>query len=215
MSEFTSLIQSVEQKYSMPSGLLSAQLMAESGMNPTAYNPAAGGAYGIAQFQPATAEQFGVNPLDPASSINGAGQYMSQLYQSTGSWVSALQKYGTLPSDLGNLNQGQQTVYSIASNADAQAAGSGSYNPLSGADTAFPAPGVGQSATLSGTVAAGAQAAHSLASPSTWFGFLSDWGLRIVVGIVAILCIGIGSAALAFKSEAVQSTIRTVKEVVE
>lgn len=203
-SPYAGIISQSEQQYGVPNGLLGALLNQESSMNPTAFNPAGpnGGAYGIAQFTPPTAAALGVNPLDPTSAINGAAQYLSQLYQKTGSWVSALQGYGTLPSNLSTMTSGQQTVYNAAVQADA--ANSGSYNILSGNDTAFPAPGVGQPATMGGVAAAGAGVAKKVG------GYFSDIGLRVGVGALAVLFVVAGAAALAFRSGPVQLIKRVV-----
>lgn len=70
-------IASASGKYSLPNGFLTNQLSAESGMNPNAVSPK--GATGIAQFMPGTAAQYGVNPNDPNSSIEGAAHYDSDL----------------------------------------------------------------------------------------------------------------------------------------
>lgn len=51
------------------------------------------GAQGIAQFMPATAKEWGVNPLDPASAIDGAGRYVKWLYNKFGNWREALAAY--------------------------------------------------------------------------------------------------------------------------
>lgn len=51
------------------------------------------GALGIAQFMPATAQQLGINPLDPFQAIDGAGRYLASLYRQTGSWSQALAAY--------------------------------------------------------------------------------------------------------------------------
>jgi soluble lytic murein transglycosylase-like protein len=51
---------------------LKAQGIAESNLEPLAVSPA--GAVGLMQFMPATAKEFGVNPLDPESSIQGAAK---------------------------------------------------------------------------------------------------------------------------------------------
>ncbi len=44
---------------------------------------------------PGTAAQFGINPLDPTAALNAAAQYDNQLHTSLGSWVAAMQAYGT------------------------------------------------------------------------------------------------------------------------
>ncbi len=199
-SPYSGVIGQAEQTYGVPTGLLGSLLNQESSMNPLAYNPAGpgGGAYGIAQFTPPTAAALGVNPLDPTSSINGAAQYLSQLQQQTGSWVSALQSYGTLPSNLSTMTSGQQTVYNAAVQADS--ASGGSYSLLSGNDTAFPASG--PSATLGGVTAAGSQAAGQIGGAVK--GFFSDTMLRIGVGILSIALVVIGTASLAFRTGPIQ-----------
>lgn len=114
--------------YGVPEPLLGAQLMQESSFNPNAQN---GNALGIAQFMPGTAAQYGVNPLDPVSSIWGAAQYDSNLFQQTGSWVGALQGYGSLPSS-GPLSSGQQGLLSVAQGYDSQIPGLSSLTGGSG-----------------------------------------------------------------------------------
>jgi soluble lytic murein transglycosylase-like protein len=54
---------------------LGATLLQESAYDPTAISSA--GAWGIAQFEPSTAAEYGVDPLDADQSIAGAGQLLS------------------------------------------------------------------------------------------------------------------------------------------
>lgn len=61
---------------------LARLLNQESGFKPNAVSPA--GAQGIAQFMPATAKQYGVNPNDPNSAIPGAAKYVSDLSKQFG-----------------------------------------------------------------------------------------------------------------------------------
>jgi membrane-bound lytic murein transglycosylase B len=87
--------------YGVPPSLFTAVINAESGFNPNAYN-ASSGAAGIAQFIPSTAQSFGIDPYNPSGALNAAAQYLSQLYQRTGSWTGALLAYsgntsGTTP----------------------------------------------------------------------------------------------------------------------
>lgn len=204
MNPFSTIIANAESSFGLPSGLLNAQIGQESSYNPNAVN---GNAVGIAQFMPQTAAQYNVNPLDPTSSINGAAQYMSDLYKKSGSWVSALQSYGTLPQDLNSMTSGQQNVYNIAAAADAQN-GAGGYNILSGNDTAFPA--TGPVATAGGVMAAGQQAASQLGT-----GLFTGIGLRIGVGVLSILLVGLGVAALALKSSPGKIVVNTVGKAVK
>lgn len=100
---FLNLAENSALNYGVPPSLLEWQIGAESGWNPNAinsnYNPVndtyGTPALGIAQFQPATAAQFGINPMDPSQAIPAMAQYDSQLYNQTGSWQQVLQDYGT------------------------------------------------------------------------------------------------------------------------
>ncbi len=51
------------------------------------------GALGIAQFMPATARQFGIDPTDPNQAIPAAARYLRQLFDRFGSWTHALAAY--------------------------------------------------------------------------------------------------------------------------
>lgn len=51
------------------------------------------GALGIMQFMPATARDFGIDPLDPFQAIPAAGRYLAQLYKRFGNWPEALAAY--------------------------------------------------------------------------------------------------------------------------
>ena len=54
----------LEKQHSLPSGLLTAVMHAESAGNPNAVSKA--GALGLFQFMPKTAKAYGINPLDPS-----------------------------------------------------------------------------------------------------------------------------------------------------
>lgn len=90
----------LESQYGLPSGLLQAQMMQESGGNPYAVSPA--GAQGPAQFMPATAAQYGVtNPYDINQAIPAMAHMDSDLYN----------KYnGNLAQALAGYNWGQGNV---------------------------------------------------------------------------------------------------------
>ena len=60
-----------------PPERLIAQAWLESQFDPAATSPA--GAVGLMQFEPATAAQFGINPLDPAAAAGAACSYMNAL----------------------------------------------------------------------------------------------------------------------------------------
>jgi hypothetical protein len=82
-SPFMPMIQQQAQKYGLDPILLNRQLYQESGLNPNVGTSSAG-AQGIAQFIPGTAQRYGVNVRDPASSIEGAAHYMSDLTKQFG-----------------------------------------------------------------------------------------------------------------------------------
>lgn len=89
----------LEQQNGLPAGILAAQQEQESGFDPNAMSPA--GAQGIAQLMPATAQQYGVDPLDPNQASQAEARMMGSLYK----------KYnGDIPSMLAGYNWGQGNV---------------------------------------------------------------------------------------------------------
>ncbi len=176
MSEFLSLPQLQNlatqdaTQYGVPTNLFLAQINQESGFNPSASN---GNALGIAQFEPQTAQSFGIDPTNPVQSLQAAAQYDSQLYSKTGSWTQALQGYGTLPNS-GPLSSGQQSVASIAGLLDQQQG-----NEI---DQVLGIPGI-SSMFNSGSATASGQSV----SLGAW---LEEFGIRaalIVIGLVFLL----------------------------
>lgn len=86
----------LEQHFGLPPGLLAAVQQTESGGDPNAVSPK--GALGAYQFMPATAAQYGIDPLNPDQAAQGAAHMYSDL----------LKKYnGDLPSALAAYNEGQ------------------------------------------------------------------------------------------------------------
>jgi hypothetical protein len=86
--------------------IFARQIQQESGFNPQAGSSA--GAQGIAQFMPATAKQYGVNPWDPTSALPGAAKMMSNLLdQYGGDWSKALAAYNGGDKAVQQLNAGQ------------------------------------------------------------------------------------------------------------
>lgn len=98
-NEHLMMLANLENQFGIPQGLLAKQQQAESNFNPNAVSPV--GARGIAQFMPATAKQYGIDPTDPIQSSQGQARMMSEL----------LTKYkGDVPSALAAYNWGQGNV---------------------------------------------------------------------------------------------------------
>lgn len=101
-----SMFAAAEQKYGLQSGLLRAMGWMESRFKSNAVSPA--GALGIMQFMPATAREYGIDPMVPSQAIDGAGRYMRKLLDMFGGDVTKavaaynagpgnVQKYGGIP----------------------------------------------------------------------------------------------------------------------
>jgi len=85
------LYASLEQRYGLPEGALSAVESVESGGKDDATSPK--GAKGRFQFMPATAQAYGVDVSDFVSSAHGAAQYLSDLQKQYGSFRAAVAHY--------------------------------------------------------------------------------------------------------------------------
>jgi cell wall-associated NlpC family hydrolase len=92
---YSDLFTAAAAKYDVPASLLAGVAKVESGFDSTAVSPA--GAQGLMQFMPATAAGLGVRPMDPASAIDGAAKYLSQLTARFGSTDLALAAYNAGP----------------------------------------------------------------------------------------------------------------------
>ena len=98
--------------YGISPDVLANVLASESSFNPQASNPS--GASGIAQFMPSTASYFGVNAMDPTSSIYGAAEYLTQLGVNSNP-AAALAAYGTTATPAGLANyQNKAAAYDPA-----------------------------------------------------------------------------------------------------
>jgi peptidoglycan DL-endopeptidase CwlO len=82
-------------RHGVDPSLLAAVAAQESGFDSRAVSPA--GALGLMQFMPATARGLGVDPLDPASAVDGAARYLSDLTRQFGSTSLALAAYNAGP----------------------------------------------------------------------------------------------------------------------
>jgi transglycosylase-like protein with SLT domain len=90
-------IAQAEARNGLPRNLLARQLDIESAhFDPNVIDGtkiSATGDVGIAQFQPGTAAELGVDPADAFASIDAAARYDRQLYDQFGSWDAALAAY--------------------------------------------------------------------------------------------------------------------------
>lgn len=195
-NQFQQPIDQAAQQWGVPQLLLAQQLYQESGFNPAAQN---GNAYGIAQFMPGTAADLGVNPADPISSIFGAAQYDSQLYNKTGSWTGAMQAYGTIPSS-GPLSLGQQVVAQIAGGLDSNSSGTGLGLGTGSTGGMGGLGGLGSLSNLlgglMGSSGSGAASGSGLgglggggggASFSAWLAEVGERAMLIILGLVLLL----------------------------
>lgn len=89
--QYQALFQEAGQRHGVDPALLAAVASVESGFNPTAQSPV--GAQGLMQFMPATANEMGVDPMDPASAIDGAARYLKREINRFGSIELAAAAY--------------------------------------------------------------------------------------------------------------------------
>ena len=204
-SDYMPVISSAATEYGVPEDLLTSLLGAESGFDPNAYNPSSGAA-GIAQFDPATAAQFGIDPYDPTQSINASAQYLAQLQQEFGSWSDAVQAYGPVPTT-NDLTGSQSNVLNVANNDDLS---QGYIDPSTGQYVppyAIPNPANPGYNMEGGKINQGVG------------GFLGGiisgvegWFARGAIGAVAVVIIVIGAAALVWHSGDVQKAAKSLYE---
>lgn len=94
--KYRAIIASSEVQYGLPRDLLARLLYQESHYREdiiTGRKTSSVGALGIAQFMPATAREFGIDPLNPAQAIPAAAKYLAQLYKRFGTWPQAVASY--------------------------------------------------------------------------------------------------------------------------
>jgi soluble lytic murein transglycosylase-like protein len=81
------------KRHGVPVGLFLRLLHAENPYgDPSAVNPSSG-ASGLGQFLPSTARLFGIDPKDPAQSLDASALYLRQLHDEFGSWRYAVISY--------------------------------------------------------------------------------------------------------------------------
>lgn len=93
---YDSLIRQSEIDNNLPDGILWKLLYQESRFRPdiiTGKVTSPVGALGIAQFMPATAAEWRVDPLNPDSAIPGAARYLRWLINQTGSVDAGVAAY--------------------------------------------------------------------------------------------------------------------------
>lgn len=71
------LADAAADKYGLPRVLLRSIMAAESDFRPQAVSPK--GAIGLMQLMPATAQDLGVDPYDPAQNVDAAARYLRDL----------------------------------------------------------------------------------------------------------------------------------------
>ena len=95
IEEIRSLIVASASKYGVPSTIALAVAQQESGYNQGAIGSS--GEVGVFQLMPGTAAELGVNPYNLQQNIDGGLAYLSQQYQTFGSWDLALAAYNAGP----------------------------------------------------------------------------------------------------------------------
>lgn len=92
---YADLFRAAGAAHGIQPSVLAAVAKTESAFDPNAVSHA--GAQGLMQFMPATAAEMGVDPLDPASAIDGAARYLTQNLRRFGSLELALAAYNAGP----------------------------------------------------------------------------------------------------------------------
>jgi hypothetical protein len=104
-SQYDAQIAAAAAAHGLDAATYRRQLQAESGLSNLSANSA--GAAGVAQFIPSTAAEYGVNAMDPASSIEGGARYMANLKnQFGGNTALALMAYNWGPGAVQNWIKG-------------------------------------------------------------------------------------------------------------
>lgn len=78
----------LERQHGLPPGTLRAVMQAESAGNPRAVSPK--GAKGLFQFMPATAQEYGIDPLIPEQAAPAAAKMLGGLYKQYGGDVNKM-----------------------------------------------------------------------------------------------------------------------------
>lgn len=108
--EIREVISAAAKKHGVPEELAFALAWQESSFNPKAYNGEHGAA-GLFQITPETAEDWGVDPLDPAAAADASMRRAAERYAASGSWEEVIAAH--FAGDAGN-NRGPKTRQYVA-----------------------------------------------------------------------------------------------------
>ena len=89
-------------KYGIPKQLFFNLVTAESNWDDAITSHR--GAIGLTQLMPGTAEELGVDPWDSYENLDGGARYLSQQFQTFGSWELALAAYNAGPGAVRKYN---------------------------------------------------------------------------------------------------------------
>jgi hypothetical protein len=106
--EYIAKANQTEEKYGLPKNILVGVMGAESNFNPNAVSPV--GAKGLMQFMKATAQEYGINPLNPSEAIDAAGKYLASSYKKFNSWEDALRSYNMGVGGLQQVKAGKKAM---------------------------------------------------------------------------------------------------------
>lgn len=95
MDDYRAIAQQYATQFGIPADLFMRQIQAESAWDPTALSPA--GAIGLGQLMPTTAQELGVDIMNPQDNLYGAAKYLRQMYDRFGDWRTALAAYNAGP----------------------------------------------------------------------------------------------------------------------
>ena len=106
--EYIAKANQTEEKYGLPKNILVGVMGAESNFNPNAVSPV--GAKGLMQFMKATAQEYGINPLNPSQAIEAAGKYLASSYKTFGNIEDALMSYNMGVGGLQKVKAGKKQL---------------------------------------------------------------------------------------------------------